>query len=1464
MHNEQLTDLFVVHFDFFILLKKYTFYDTLKVYIVFYKNLFTGDEKMLKRLDLSAFKKIYDKSAIAFAVLKLIRNDEGVAYDFLYEYANQAMADIDGIKASDIVGKKYSVIYKKYPPKSTIKNLSDAAESCGAGTSQEYWNEVGLSVSMQYSYVSEDTVSVSVIGISNVEQIKSQNEQLVNKIPGGVVIIEVTDTIHFYHCNDWYHTTLGYTSEEFERIQKEDENAGIHPEDIGILKDSIAECFLNKRSDTLTLRVAHKNGTYKYLCLNTTVIGKTQNKLTLYGMYTDVDKHIRLTNKLAYVNAEMDNMIASIPGGISKYVLTEDGTLKRLYSSPGMAELVGKTQEEYERDFDKDWKENIYYADFPIVQRKIVECIKTLKSTEFTYRLIHKDGSLVWVTALVRVIGEKDGRPLAHAVFHAMAKSEILYQTLLDNIDTVTMVRDVTNGEILYANKVASDFFGMTEKQLIGKSYTEVMNANNIKVEDFKVDFDNNTSKEVISGDKCYNVTAEKIVWNDRESVASFFTDITDSYKARQELQGDKDKLDDIVSKIPLGIVVFKLDEDDVLYVEHCNDSICEIINIDKNDIKYGEYSNLSLPFDFYKDDIPTILNSFEIAKSQKEPHFFDFRIIYEDGRISWFTASFQSVLQEDGTFLIYAGCIDITAQKDLEEQLVLNAKEMRESVVKLQESQERLNAISKRAELFYWEIELDSGDVTALFAREDSPSGNLKNEGFATDFIIPEDLEYFKLMTGLASSGKEEHLTFDVRVGTNVEKSEWFRITYDIIKDDEDNAVSLLGLAQNVNELKLEQRRLDEEIENLETATQKRDVLSTMRVNLTDNCVESYNSKPETQLPVEIGDKYTDVLMKISEHAVSTTDKDEIFKQQSLEKLLSAFENGEKAISVDYQIETYDSASCWVNSTMRLYRHPATKKVMCFMYCYDINDIHVTKEIINKVVEDGYEHISVINVKNRKIDLSIGDENSITYMKTNDVFDRSLMNVFAKLGSVELAESGFDNCCLSNVIEELKERNEFAYPFNININEKKGRKLFTYTWFDKAKTKILLLVTDITDIYQQEIKRSEELAKALEAAVMANKSKTDFLSRMSHEIRTPMNAILGMSRLGEEATTEESVVSYFKDINASGNYLLGLINDILDMSRIEQGKMDIYNKYEEFTEMIRSVEVVIKPLAERKNVEFNIIQLGEAPQWVYLDKLRAQQVYINILNNAVKFTESGGKVEWEIKSEILSNNTVKVVSKISDTGCGMSESFLERIFEPFAQEQNSLVNARQGTGLGLAIAKSIVEKMGGSISVESTIGIGTVFTIEFVRNCKQINDKQNLTKEADDVKNILDGKKVLLCEDHPLNTLVATRLLEKVGMAVETAENGKIGVEKFFSSQENEYAAVLMDIRMPVMDGLEAATKIRALNRQDAKSVPIIAMTANAFAEDKSLSKSAGMNEHLSKPIEPAVLYKTLSDYIK
>ncbi len=1421
----------------------------------------------MNKFDAFVYKKLYDDNLMPVAVFSLVQDENGEITDLVFEYANEVMAERENHTPKTILGKTFSEVYKVKLPKSTLNIIANAAFKGIPGITQEFWPSLGLSLSLQISSSAYGYAEIHVIPIETDNILKNQHEQLVSHIPGGIVIIELTDKLNFYHCNEWYYETLGYTAEEYKKIAENDPNACIHPDDIHILKDSIALCYSEKEGDTLTFRVRQKNGSYRYLSLNMSVVSKTENKLTLYGMYTDVDNFIKLTNKLTFLNAEMNNIVASIPGGISKYTLSDDGsTLIRLYSSPGMAEIVGKTQEEYENDFASDWKDNIYHADFPLVQRKMIECIKTCKPTEFTYRLIHKDGSLVWVTALVKVIGEKNGKPLAHAVFHTMTESTQLYQTLLDNTDTITIVRDINTYEILYANRAASLLTGIDKNALIGtKCYNSLFN-NSAPCEKCTYKLNPDETKETFIGERCYNVSVEKIIWNGRESCAEFFNDITEFWKVKNNLQLDRDNLDQIISNIPLGIVVFKIHSDGEMYVEHCNDTICDIIKISRADIAYGPYKNLSLPFIFHDDDISTIVTSFDKAKKQSAPVTFSFRIIYnsENNKTLWFSSTLQSVSVDDGSLRIYAGFTEITSQKIAEEQLTLNTNQLTDTIIKLKKNEERLNAVYKRAELFYWEIDINSGNVTAsTIGTTKFENLNLNDKTFANDFIAPIDVEYFTAMTKLASTDTDTQNSFDIRVGKTTEQSQWYRISYDILVDSNGNPSTLLGLAQNINELKLEQLRLDEEIQNIDAASRRSDVIATLSVNLTDNIVESFSCKSQIPITITQGDSYTDVVCQFADNVISKTHKEDFLKQQNLSVLLHSFENGANTISFDSSIKTDSIASLWVSVLTRIYRHPTTKKVMCFVYCYDTNEIHITKEIINKVIDNSYENISIINTKTKDVLLAI-DKGQDYYLNTGDIYDRSIMNFFSNFTEERHIESNFDCCCISNIIDELREREEFTFQFTAIINENKKRLLFKYSWFDEEKTNVLLLVSDITDIYRQEIKRSEELGKALEAAVFANKAKTDFLSRMSHEIRTPMNAILGMSKLGKDIAGNDEITSYFTDINNSGKYLLGLINDILDMSRIEQGKMEISNEFENTSDIIRSVEVVIKPLAEAKNIDFSIDIKGDKVNWIYTDILRTQQVYINILNNAVKFTEAGGTVKWIIDSKIQDDKFVKISTTIIDSGCGMSNEFLNHLYEPFSQEKNISTNARQSTGLGLAIAKSIIEKMNGSIFVESEVGKGTTFKINFIKEYKNELQTTIFSAETDDAKTILKGKKALLCEDHPLNTAIAVKLLKNVGMMVETSENGLEAVEKFTKSEENEFSVILMDIKMPVMNGLEATSKIRALNRQDAKSIPIIAMTANAFKEDKMLSKTAGMNEHLSKPIEPEKLYKTLSDYIK
>ncbi|MEG0918860.1 MAG: response regulator [Anaerovoracaceae bacterium] len=383
---------------------------------------------------------------------------------------------------------------------------------------------------------------------------------------------------------------------------------------------------------------------------------------------------------------------------------------------------------------------------------------------------------------------------------------------------------------------------------------------------------------------------------------------------------------------------------------------------------------------------------------------------------------------------------------------------------------------------------------------------------------------------------------------------------------------------------------------------------------------------------------------------------------------------------------------------------------------------------------------------------------------------------------------------------------------------------------------------------------------KQKKAVSEATKAKSEFLSRMSHDMRTPMNAIIGFSEISvDKNTTEEERRECCKKIQSSGNYMLGLINDILDMSKIEEDKLVLNLEPYLFKDFKEEIKTILLPQAEAKNIRLDITETKECYGAIEADKLRIKQVFVNLIGNAIKFTHEGGIVQCEMEAENLSDNYVSNNIIIRDNGIGMSKKFVEnKLFKPFEQEHSNEIKNDNGTGLGLSIVKNIIETMGGTITCQSKLGEGTTFKIVFkAKIAKDIGNQQN---DQDISLEILKGKKVLLCEDHQINVQIATKLLERENMNVVVAENGQIGVETFENSNINEYDLILMDIRMPVMNGLEATETIRSLNREDAKTIPIIAMTANAFLEDISKSFKVGMNGHLSKPINAKLMYQTIA----
>ena len=417
---------------------------------------------------------------------------------------------------------------------------------------------------------------------------------------------------------------------------------------------------------------------------------------------------------------------------------------------------------------------------------------------------------------------------------------------------------------------------------------------------------------------------------------------------------------------------------------------------------------------------------------------------------------------------------------------------------------------------------------------------------------------------------------------------------------------------------------------------------------------------------------------------------------------------------------------------------------------------------------------------------------------------------------------------------------------------------------YEKRNNELHLQTMKEMEVVNQKLKKAKNVAtEALQTAENANKAKTDFLSNMSHDIRTPMNAIIGITSLiRHDAGNKAKVIEYADKIDISSQHLLGIINDVLDMSKIEAGKTVF--KYSDFSilDFVQELDTMFHSQIYEKKQTLTIIKENIQHEWVNGDQVHLMQIFSNLLSNAIKYTQEGGKIQLLVE-ECETNSSVyaKYRFLVSDNGLGISADFKEIIFDPFTRAENSVTNKIQGTGLGMAITRNLVEAMGGTIDVESELGQGSCF--EVLMDLKIAEDRtvalavQEETDEQDG--NILQGMRFLCAEDNELNAEILTELLKIEGAECTICENGEEVLKAFEQSAPGDYDMILMDVQMPVMNGYEATKAIRRSSHELAKKIPIIAMTANAFSEDIQHSLAAGMNAHVSKPVEMTVLEKTI-----
>ena len=545
----------------------------------------------------------------------------------------------------------------------------------------------------------------------------------------------------------------------------------------------------------------------------------------------------------------------------------------------------------------------------------------------------------------------------------------------------------------------------------------------------------------------------------------------------------------------------------------------------------------------------------------------------------------------------------------------------------------------------------------------------------------------------------------------------------------------------------------------------------------------------------------------------------------------------------------------------IRLYNEEDHFKIILGFYSVDEimkkeQEIELQREIIEGL---GKEYFSVLAVDLDK-DLVFSYRESEETGKIFLDFCRKCGNrwskmvpFYAKTMVADNTSGEFEKQLDLEVLRSQEEDFSMTYEFKSETGIKYYQARVAYVKKIDGTRMAVVGTRDIDSLIKKERMQEEKLKKAYAAAENANKAKTEFLNNMSHDIRTPMNVILGYNQMMKSQLTELKQLDYQKKIEQSGKLLLSIINNVLDMARIESGKMKVDENYEVVGEVVDEIISTFSSEAEEKGVHLSG-SMQVTHRNILCDGTKIREIYVNLISNAIKYTPRGGNVTIVVEElPCEKEGYIKVKAEIKDTGIGMSKEYLPTLFEPFSREHNTTIGKVGGTGLGMPIVKKMIDLMGGSIEVKSELGKGTVFTFTLTHKIadEKYYNKKIETADVSDTGENLHGKHVLLVEDNDLNAEIAIAVLEETGLVIERVEDGIQCVNRIEQMPSGTYDLILMDIQMPNMDGYKATQCIRRLDDRKKSEIPIIAMTANAFEEDKKKSFDAGMNGHIAKPID-------------
>lgn len=1280
---------------------------------------------------------------------------------------------------------------------------------------------------------------------------KLNAQDIINAIPGGVAIYKVSDIFETVYYSDGVPALSGYSRDEYDLLIKQDAADLIYREDAAMVIRKIRQVLEAGKSASFEFRKQHRDGHIVWVNVHARKIGEDGGHPLLQCVFHNISAFKQAREELAHV-------INSIPGGIAAYDFNDMQNPRRLFCSDGVAKLFGCSDAADLQHYAANPWSMVFKEDYQRVYDAFQHMFISSDTLDLSYRITRKDQVLEWVHLNGKAING-----IFYSVFTGMSDEAKLFQQISNEAAQGIYVIDKKNHDLLYYNENV-ELFLTGKNNAWGKKCYTALHDKQTPCTFCPLSMIKNIEKPqelTFANGKSYEIRAKELEWNGLPAYTLFINDITDKITSSRKTEQLEQFYQTLVQNLPGGIAVIRFDmAKKQMLPEYISEGFAAMTGM-STDEAYALYKN-DATAGVHPDDLDYIIGRLnQHLKKHLDTCESIYRLRKKDGSYIWIKNNSSLILSPNEIPLIYAVYSDIT--KEIEAQNKLRQK---------------YNDLLLRQQNYPLSNEILSGycDITAnriLRIYDKTGIDPLQKFGFerqnffkglATLIESPEERQHFlntflnaPLLEKFAQGINSQELECFIRMPHD-NSGHYLKCVINMIESpDNGHTIGVLSV------LDLTQFKINDQI-SMHLAHAHYDFIATCDFNSDSYQLFFTNSKANL-MPPEQG-SYSKNIVAFLQTFTVPKDREfcmEMFDPANMQRRLYH----ENSYSFHYSLKDEQG-------------HIYTKNMIVFLIDQRLNKVGMARADITDYVREQrallntlaytFEQLSIINLVTKEFTMYTRKSvlQNLSPYKCAD-FNRALHKLslpYTKLAADETAAEKFSLPVILSRLAEKPQGYEFTLPYLANDGSEKNKQI-NVLWGDEGHHTICLVRCDVTDIISAEKNSRSVLQNALDLAQEANRAKTDFLSAMSHDIRTPMNAIIGMTDLAlDDLDNRQHLSEYLDIIKSSSSHLLTLINDILDMSRIEKGKLKLAR-----TSFNLSVEIDRFCSRYQLLMDKNSLNFLHNAELLHCncigDTAQLQRIWDNLVSNACKFTPPGGTVTFSA-CELPSDNERLGWYKftISDTGIGIDSESLQHLFDPFFRSSDVISKHIEGSGLGLAIVKNIVDYKGGTISVTSRQGEGTTFTVtlplHFDTAAEHPVEKPMHTFGSADFD--FSGKSLLLAEDHPINQKVAELILEKTGAAVTIVENGLQCTELFTGSAKGSFDAILMDIQMPVMNGYEAAQAIRSSTHPQSATIPIIAMTANAFAEDIKNALSAGMNAHIAKPIDPQKLYETLAAYIK